>query len=310
METQVLTVTLNPALDKTCEVDCVIPERKLDAKDIRRYPGGGGVNVARAVTRLGGRALSLSSHRGETSELLGRLLDEENVPWQPVPVQEPIRENMVVRDRASNQVYRFNMPGPHLSAEDCDAWKLALEKVSPAPAYVVISGSLPPGTSLSWFADLIQSAPIRTRVVVDTKRAALTCAVSQGIFLIKPNVHELEEISETPLEDDDAISEAARRLIHEGRVQVVLVSMGRGGAMLVTAEESLCISAPAVPIRSRVGAGDSMVGGVVTALAKGWPVVEAARFGVAAGSAAVMRDGTELCSREDTERLYRKLRSS
>lgn len=308
MDAQVVTVTLNPAIDETCEVDALIPERKLDAKELRRYPGGGGVNVARAVSRLGGRALALWSHHGETSELLGRLLDEEGVPWRPVPVQNAIRENFIVRDRATGQHYRFNMPGPYLSGADQEAWKHALESLSPTPDFLVVSGSLPPDTPLSWFADLIQAAPIRTRVVVDTKRAALSSAIAQGIFLIKPNIHELEEISETPLDDEESIRRAALRLIHQGHVQVVLVSMGRGGALLVTSEDTLCISAPAVPFRSKVGAGDSMVAGVVTALARGWPVVEAARFGVAAGSAAVMTAGTELCNREDAERIYRHLR--
>lgn len=308
MDAQVVTVTLNPAIDETGEVDALIPERKLDVKELRHYPGGGGVNVARAVSRLGGRALALWSHHGETSELLGRLLDEEGVPWRPVPVQNAIRENFIVRDRATGQHYRFNMPGPYLSGADQEAWKHALESLSPTPDFLVVSGSLPPDTPLSWFADLIQAAPIRTRVVVDTKRAALSSAIAQGIFLIKPNIHELEEISETPLDDEESIRRAALRLIHQGHVQVVLVSMGRGGALLVTSEDTLCISAPAVPFRSKVGAGDSMVAGVVTALARGWPVVEAARFGVAAGSAAVMTAGTELCNREDAERIYRHLR--
>jgi 6-phosphofructokinase 2 len=305
---RVVTVTLNPTIDKTFSVDCLIPERKLEGKDVKAYPGGGGINVARAMKRLGHDATALWSRGGPLGDRLAQFLSAEAVPSSPVVIHHEIRENLIVRDAASLQHYRIGMPGPPLSEAELVHWERTVRSLDPAPDYVVFSGSLPPGVDPPWFAHLLSVVPQRTRIVVDTKRRALACAIQRGVFLIKPNLHELEELVGAELQDELAIVRAARSLIEVSNVQVVLVSLGRGGALLVTTSASTCISAPPVPLKSKVGAGDSMVGGVMTALARGWDVTAAARFGVAAGAAAVMTDGTELCRREDTERLYGQLR--
>lgn len=305
---RVVTVTLNPTIDKTFSVAHVVAERKLDCDDVRSYPGGGGINVARAATRLGGQPLALWSCGGETGDLLRRQLEQEGVRSRPLSVRESVRENLVVRERSTECHYRFGLPGPHLSEDELELWRATVAALDPAPDYLVLSGSLPPGATARWFATLVRAAPRSTRVIVDTKRKALLHAIEQGIFLIKPNLHELTEISSLEVRDEDSVERAARELIDKGSVQAVLVSLGRGGALLVTRGDAHRLAAPPVPLKSKVGAGDSMVGGLVTALAKGWSLPEAARFGVAAGAAAVMTEGTELCRREDTERLHGQIR--
>lgn len=301
----IVTVTLNPAVDRTFAVERVVPERKLAAHDERRFPGGGGVNVARVVHRLGGDERAYWSRGGATGDLLAELLDREGLAHEPVPVSGPTRENVIVREHVSDQQWRFGLPGPELSKDDLQRWREKLESLAPAPGYLVLSGSLPRGVEAEWFGELARAGKARSRVVVDTKGAALSCALGVGVFMIKPNIDELAAIVGRELGMEDAVESAARDIVERGGAEHVLVSLGRAGAVLVSkGEQTSHISAPHVRIRSKVGAGDSMLGGVVFALASGWEPQAAARLGVAAGTAAVMNEGTELCRREDVERLY------
>lgn len=301
----VLTVTLNPTIDKTFSVERVVPDRKLAASDVRQFPGGGGINVARAICRLDGDAHALWACGGSTGGKLAELLEADCIAHTPVRIHAEVRENLIVEDLSSRQQYRFGMPGPDLSDDEQHHWLEQVGECSGAAKYVVLSGSLPRRISSQWYGELIRAVPRETRVVVDTKREPLAEAMKVGVYLVKPNVHELEELVNRQLEGDQDIAAAARDLIQQGGAQVVLVSLGRGGALLATADGAHRLSAPAVPMRSKVGAGDSMVGGAVNALARGCSLTEAARWGVAAGAAAVMSEGTELCRKEDTERLVK-----
>jgi 6-phosphofructokinase 2 len=151
-----------------------------------------------------------------------------------------------------------------------------------------------------------KAAEHNIRVVVDTAGKPLQLAAGAGAFLIKPNLRELEHIAGRRIEEEQQ-QELAREIIREQRTEVVLLSLGASGALLVSQEVIRRISAPAVSIRSRIGAGDSMVAGLVLALAQGRGLEEAALYGVAAGSAAVMTPGSELCRPEDTERIFRRM---
>jgi 6-phosphofructokinase 2 len=304
MTPSIVTVTLNPCIDKFFAVSRVVPDRKLAAHDARQDPGGGGINVARAVAKLGGQALALWSCGGLMGQLLAELLDHEGIVHQQVAVAEATRENIIVYDESIDDQFRFGMPGPRLGAGELDRWKDRITRLDPAPAYLVLSGSLPPGASAGWFAGLVRDAPEGARVVVDTKGDALRQAIEAGVYLIKPNVHELEEIVEQELDSDEKVEDAARAIVSSQGASVVLISMGRAGAVLASADGIEHIRAPVVRYRSKVGAGDSTVAGIVHALVQDFSLVQAARYGVAAGAAAVMTEGTELCRREDVERLY------
>ncbi|TVP42161.1 MAG: 1-phosphofructokinase family hexose kinase [Gemmatimonadales bacterium] len=301
----IVTLTVNPTIDKNTRVKRVRAGEKLRCESPRREPGGGGINVSRAVHRLGGRSLARYLAGGATGTILESLLDREGVEHEPIPIEGWTRENLVVSEEGSDDQYRFGMPGPEVSVEEWKKVLDGLERLDPVPAYLVASGSLAPGMPGDFYARVARIVrELGARLVVDTSGAPLREAVEAGAFLIKPNIAEFQELAGEELPDERAQREAGREMIGRGSVHAIALSLGRGGALLITEEGSEPIRTPTVPIRSKVGAGDSMVAGTVLALARGEELRAAVRFGVAAGAAAVMTEGTELCRREDAERLH------
>jgi len=304
----IVTVTLNPCIDKSCNVDRVVPEHKLRCSQPVREPGGGGINVSRAVAKLGGAATAYWSCGAPTGGLLADLLDAEGVSHHPVEVSEPTRENLIVYEDATGQQYRFGMPGAPLSDADLGRWSATIAELT--PGYLVLSGSLPANAPEDLYGRFAAAMPASTQVVVDTSGTALRRAAESGrASILKPNLRELGQLVGREVASDQAITAACRELLDTG-VGAVVVSLGGGGAVLVDRNQSLTVRAPVVPIRSKVGAGDSTVAGLVLALSRGWSMAEAVRFGVAAGAAAVMTPGTELCRPGDAEALYEQIREA
>ncbi len=303
----IVTLTLNPAVDKNSEVHQVVAERKLRCDEPEYHPGGGGLNVARAIAELGGDVAAYWTCGGAIGQLLRQLLDDGQVAHTPIEIEAQSRENLIVYERASGLQYRFGMPGAPLKPHEVQATIDMLRAVDPPPDYLVLSGSLPPGVDDALYAKVAGAMPSSCRVVLDTSGTPLQRGLDAPVYLVKPNMRELGHLAGREVEDDSQIRDVARSLIDEGKVEAVVTSLGSGGAALTTADEHQYVRAPTVSIRSKVGAGDSMVAGLVLALSQGKPLAGALRFGVAAGSAAVMTGGTELCRREDVERLFREM---
>ena len=304
----IATLTLNPAIDKNTRVDRVVADDKLRCDAPRREPGGGGINVARVIHRLGGMGQALYTSGGPTGTMLEGLLDEEGVDHAPVEIDDWTRENMIVHESSTDRQFRFGMPGPQLTENEFTACLDALRALDPAPDYLVASGSLPPGLPDDAYAAVADAAhAVGARAILDTSGAALREARAAGWYLLKPNLRELEQLTGASLVTDDERIEAARDVIARGWCEVVVLSMGASGALLITADRAEHVRTPTVPIKSRVGAGDSMVGGLTLGLARAMDLDDAVRFGVAAGAAAVMTPGTELCRRVDTETLFQQM---
>jgi 6-phosphofructokinase 2 len=177
-----------------------------------------------------------------------------------------------------------------------------------SPSFVVGSGSLPPGVPDDFYARAARIAKSRaSKMVLDTAGRPLAAALEDGVYLVKPNLRELLELVHAPLLNSDAWLEAGRTLVDSGRVEVVALTLGHQGALLVTADNAFRARAPDVQAVSAVGAGDSFLGGMVWSLASGASVAEAFRYAVAAGSAAVLNPGSELCHAVDVTRLYAKV---
>ena len=300
----VVTLTMNPSVDESTFVDRVVPEHKLRCSHPRYDPGGGGVNVARAMHHLGGECHALIVEGGVTGGLLSRLLTAEGVPFTAIDIEGNTRINLHVEEQATGAQYRFNMPGPVLTEADLRAVLAAIEAHEPAPDYFVVSGSLPEDVPDGFCAQAVAAGNARgARVVLDTSGPALRRALAEGVFLVKPNQRELGELLSARVDTPDAVADAARELIRRRWCEAVVVSMAEKGALLVTAEETYRAVPPPVKALSKVGAGDSAVGGIMVKLAAGAGLREAVRFGVAAGTAAVMSEGTQLCRLADVERL-------
>lgn len=301
----ILTITMNPAVDITTSAATVAPTHKIRCGASQRHPGGGGINVARVVQRLGGDCAALFPVGGSSGEVLKHLLDEENINKLCVPISGETRESFSVNESSTSNEYRFVLPGPDMAPAEWQACIDLMTSLQPSPRYVVASGSLPPSVPVDFYARLAKLArAMGTQVVLDTSGPALAAALEEGVFIVKPSLRELRELVGRPLETQAQWLEAAHDLVNRGKTHIVVLSLGEGGAWLVTASES-CF-APALPVQvvSTIGAGDSFVGGMVWALSQGLPVRESFRYGMAAASAAVLSVGTGLCSQADVIRLH------
>jgi 6-phosphofructokinase 2 len=303
----IVTLTMNPALDIATATERIAPEIKLRCAAPRYDPGGGGINVARACTALGAEAIAVFPAGGASGQMIEAMLRQEGVPHVCVPVDGITRQSVAVVERHSGRQYRFLLPGPALAADDQERVLEKLAGAADGAAFLVASGSLPPGVPDDFYGRVAALARrCGANFVLDSSGPALTAAEA-GAFLIKASVRELGELCGREVADATAQEAAARAVVAAGRCRILVVSLGAAGALLATDDGCRRYPAAKVEVLSSVGAGDSMLAGILVALTRGWPIDEAVRFGNAAGAAALLRPGTELCRREDTERFYRDL---
>ena len=216
----------------------------------------------------------------------------------------------MVIEESSGRQFRFGMPGQALRTSE---WKACLDWIESNRdiEYLVASGSLPPGVPHDFYAQIARSAARRgIRFVLDTRGEPLKLAVREGVFLLKPNLRELGQLAGTEIESEEQQLNIAEEILRSGGCKVLVLSLGAAGVLLMTPDTYSRIRSPSVPIKSKVGAGDSMVGGIVFGLAQGMDVRNAVAHGVAAGAAAVMTPGTSLCRKEDTQHLFNTLRDT
>jgi len=301
---KILTVTLNPALDKSTEVDTVKTDRKLRCEPPKFEPGGGGINISRAIQLLGGQSTAFYTKGGATGDLYSTLLEEEGIQQKPIEIDGMTRENLVVFEQSKEELYRFGMPGAALEEKE---WQKVLTTVEQQKNidYVAASGSLPPGAPSDFYLKLAKSAKeIGARFVLDTSREPLKKAFKAPIFLLKPNLKELDGITGEKLEHIEDQEAAAQKIVAEHTIENLLLSLGASGALLVRKEGIQRFHAPSVPKKSTVGAGDSMLGAVLFGLANDYSFPDAVQLGIACGSAAIKTSGTALFKPEEAKKLH------
>ncbi len=303
--TDILTVTMNPCIDVSAVTEHIRPTSKLRCQQVQRHPGGGGINVARVLHRLGADCAALYPLGGSTGQLLEQLMEEEGVTSLKVPIAGHIRESFTVAETSSSQEYRFVLPGPTLLDAE---WQACLDRIGamqPSPRIVVGSGSLPPGVPDDFYGRLAQQVKASGgKFIVDTSGPALAACLEQGVFMVKPSLREIREMTGQSLLTMAELKQAALQWVHDGKAELVVVSMGEKGALMVTADSTLYAPALSVDVVSAVGAGDSFVAGMAWALASNTDVEEAFRYGVACGTAALMSTGTGLCVPVDVYRIF------
>ncbi len=306
--TSILTVTLNPALDVSGDTEIIRATRKCRTLNERYDPGGGGINVARVIKTLGGDTEALFLAGGETGDLLDRLLEEKHIRRQRISIPGMTRIGFMVRETSTGLEYRFVPEGPPIPP---DAVAPCLDAVARHNGdYVVVSGSLPAGTPTDLYAQMAGIAARRgAKFVLDSSGAGLRVTLEKArVHLIKPSIGELEQLVSEKL-DIDGACRAAAQIVSRGAAEIVAVTLGADGAIIADADGTEFVSAVHVRVRSAVGAGDSFLAAMTLALTEGRPTREAFRFGIAAGAAAAMTPGTELCRREDVMKLYLRMSS-
>lgn len=301
--TQIITITPNPAIDISTSVQKLAPFGKMRCASPQYDPGGGGLNVARVVKRLGGRVRAIYPAGGSIGQLLSRLIDQEEVPHLAVPALEETRQDFTVFEETTSHQYRFVLPGPHLAEHEWQRLLDVLLSIDVRPDFVVASGSLPPGVPDDFYGRVAMAATsLGAKAVIDSSGKPLAAALEKGTYLIKPNIREFRELTGAQ-GDDSALVTAGRDLIARTGVSIIALTMGPHGALLITADRA--IRADGIPIKpaSVVGAGDSFLGAFVWSLASGQNLETALRYGVAAGSAALLTSGTDLCRSDDVRHL-------
>jgi 6-phosphofructokinase 2 len=299
----ILTVTLNPCIDKSSRVEKMKPESKLRCAEVVNEPGGGGINVSKALQKLEASSVALFPAGGHNGNMLCSLLKEEGIDFHAVDTRVETRENWIVLETSTNNQYRFTFPGREVLE---DTVKTLVDQIrSFAPSFVVASGSLPPGLPDYFYGLIVKNAAaVGAKCIVDTSGSALQALKGKHAFMIKPNIGELCKMLNVDWLDKDEVPDAAQQAIRDGFAEIMVVSMGPMGAWLINSEKRYFVEAPPVEKKSTVGAGDSMVAGITYSLQKGRTLREAIQFGVACGSAATMNDGTQLFKKADAERLY------
>jgi len=303
----VLTVTLNPAIDLTTSVAQLKPLQKLRCAVARIDPGGGGVNVSRAIKELGGESVAFVALGGHTGAQLKHLLELAGLTIKAWPVVDETRTSFTVMEEATGLPYRFVLPGPAMSQGEADAiLKHLVRLIDGYPGYVVLSGSLPLGVPDDFYARLVsQTRGLGAKCIVDTHGAALRAVADAKPYLIRLNHLEAQELLGG--DADGAAHALAAQLIERGLCEAAIVTLGERGAIVATAGRTIEIRPPHVEVKSGVGAGDSFVGALVFGLANDWGIEEAARYGVATAAAAVTTEATELCKRDTVNAFYAQM---
>jgi 6-phosphofructokinase 2 len=294
----IVTLTINPSLDKSTHFSGLIAEQKMRCEKPRYDAGGGGINVSKAITKLGGSSTCIFTSGGSAGEMLEDLIQKEKLEKIAIKTKNWTRENFIAFDNVTKSQYRFGFPGNAFSGEEKDKILQTIKELK--TDYLVISGSLNEGLSTDFYQKIVEIAKSSgTKVIVDTSGEALQKVLETGVYLIKPNIGELAKLIGVERLELPEVEKAAKQLISTKSAEIVVVSLGADGAILVTKDETHLVKAPKVEKKSTVGAGDSMVGGMVWALAENKTLKEVIQLGVCCGTAATMNEGTQLFNIED-----------
>ena len=301
----ILTITLNPAIDKSTTTEKLIPEKKLRCSDMVVEAGGGGINVSKAIKKLGGESFAIFPNGGINGQILENNLAALGIKYAAIPLDTETRENIVVTETSTNAQYRFVLPGTPLEPSFTGTLINTIKTLPFKPTIIVASGSLPPGIDEHFYADLaVISRELGAKYIVDTSGAPLHMAAQEGVFLLKPNLNELCKLVERDTLELNEVDDAALEVVNKGQCEAIVVSLGPTGALLVTKKGYEHVPAPAVKKLSTVGAGDSMVAGMAWMISQGKSWREIVRFGVACGTASTMNAGSKLFDVETVYKLY------
>ncbi len=305
----IITLTVNPVVDKNTAIANLVPHRKLRCTEPRYYAGGGGINVSRAIKNLGGASLSVFLAGGRTGEHLQELLGKEDIPQKVVELSGATRENFSVMDASTALHYRFASPGPVVAQKEWKASLYLVEKNLKANDFLVASGKLTSGIPDDYYLKLDEIVKDKNaQLILDTKGEALKHAVKNDIFLFKPNLSELASLYQKEFVTFKTIEKIAKDFMETHTCKILAVSLGCRSALLVTPKSLEYVPAPVVEERNSIGAGDSMVAGMLLKVQEGHTPKTMVQYGVAAGASATMRKGSQLCRKEEVDKIFDRIK--
>ncbi len=295
------TITPNPALDLTYLVE----EFKLDdstrAKAVMRDAGGKGINLSRVAARLNHPTVAMGFTGGRSGDEVRDILKLEGVKTWFNNIKPPTRTNTIIQDNKNQQI-RISAPGPEISFAEAEALESSIFSLK-SPDFLVLGGSLLPGMPKDFYNRVTKRAVAEgIKVVVDADNENLKQAVENGVFLIKPNQHELERLTGQTISSFQQAIEASQKLLD--KVEIVLCSLGAKGAVLISKDHAWVAIPPKVKVDSAVGSGDSLLAGALVALAENKPLTQVLQLAVACGTATATTPGTSLCFKETINEIY------
>lgn len=302
------TITLNPSIDQHILVRRLVKDDANRALWVGRYPGGKGINVSKVVVELGGQTHAYALVGGFSGEFLKKLVGDLNIPLTTLSINGETRINTILTDVADHTQTRVSAPGPKAVQKDLDRFLEKLLSVRPKPDFWAFGGSLSTGMPSRTYEKFIRALQRNgTPCILDTDNEALKFGIRAKPFLIKPNEYEMQRLCGKTLRTREDYLKAAGFLVRTG-IRIVIVSLGARGALFVTEKDSFQVFTPKVAVKSKVGAGDSLIGGFVLGLCRGMSLRKAACLGVAASTSAVMREAPRLCFRQDILPLLKRVK--
>lgn len=303
---EIITFTMNPAVDTFGETEQIFDDSKSRCEQSSQEPGGGGINVARNITRMGTPALAIFPAGGLNGELLQQLLARDNTPFQAIPITADTRQNLAITERCSGKMYHFVFPGPTITATELAAIRSALLAREAKPKFLVLSGSLGTSVPADFFGEITRTASKQgIKVALDSSGQALTGALHCGAYVAKLNRKEFASLGYTEHENIPQLFAEMQEQINAGAVKNLIVTLAKGGALLITeTNQRYAFMPPAHEIVSHVGAGDSFMSALVFRLHQGLPIEQAFRYGVAAASVTVQSKGNQLYDLAKLEQTY------
>ncbi len=294
----IYTLTLNPTLDITYVVEEISFGEPVRAVEVLKSPGGKGINVSRVLRAMGTDSVAMGMTGGYVGEEVLDLLQEEGLILQITKIKSETRTNVIVLGKRDGRQLVVRAAGPPVDKAEVDKVVDTIFMTAQAPEILVLSGSLPPGMSNDMYHEITVEGKSRgSKVVIDSEGPPLAAGVTAGPYLIKPNLTELQELAGTELSSDADIVAFCRKL-NAGGIEMVVVSLGADGALMVTSEVALQGVVPRLT-EDTVGAGDSMVAGMVIGIVQGLPLERTFHMGLAASVAAVMNHGPGLTNPEN-----------
>lgn len=307
----IVTLTMSPSVDLFGVTERLLEESKTRCRETARQPGGGGINVARTLHRLGADVLAVFTCGGANGELLERMLRDEGVACLGIPVDTDMRQNLALTVTDTGTMYHFVFPALELKEQALQLCMDTVTSMKPVPEFLVLSGSLPLAAPRDFYGRITRAANANNvKVVLDVSGTALQAPLDEGVYLAKLNRKEFLQLGYAGPDEPDAQLDAMEAMVAKGYADILVVTLGPKGALLTSRfGDREALTPPPTAIVSHVGAGDSFVALMTYHLYRGEPIYDAFRYGVSAATAAVKTSGNHIEDLSTVDEINRQLSS-